>query len=65
MEEQLQAAVQSMGVSAPLVINEAGSCIFSVPSNDLQVEYRLVERTKPSCINLDVGVTGLLLDIGF
>ena len=58
VEQQLQAAVQSMGVNAPLVINEAGSCLFSVPSDDLSAELNWWNALNQAASTLSIGLTG-------
>jgi hypothetical protein len=57
VEQQLQSAIQSMGVNAPLVINEAGSCLFSVPSNELQLELDWWNGLNQAASTLHIGVT--------
>ena len=57
VEGQLQAAVQSMGINAPLVINEAGSCMFSVPNDDVKAELTWWEALNQAAAKLGIGVT--------
>ena len=56
--QQLLVAVQSMGVNAPLLINEAGSCLFSVPSNNIQVELDWWNSLNHATSTLGIGLTG-------
>ena len=53
---QLQAAVQSMGVNAPLVINEAGSCMSVVASSDVQDELNWWTGLNYAAKELGIGV---------
>ena len=56
VKSQLQSAVQSMGVNAPLVDNEAGSCMSYVASNDVQNELNWWDALVHSSRDLGIGV---------
>jgi cell division septation protein DedD len=57
VKAQLQSAVSSMGVNAPLVINEAGSCMSTVSSGDVQNEVSWWDGLVHSAQDLGIGVT--------
>ncbi len=54
---QLQTAVKSMGVTAPLLINEAGSCMSYVAPNDTQNELGWWDALNHAAYSLKIGVT--------
>jgi hypothetical protein len=56
IETQLTLALKSMGVTAPLVINEAGCCQNTITSHDLTIE---VEWWKSLCSNTKTFGIGL------
>ncbi len=53
---QLQAGIATMGVSAPLVFNEAGSCLGV--SNDVQQDYYWWSSVCQASANVCSGLTG-------
>ena len=53
----LQQQIATMGVTAPLVINEAGSCLAYVPSSDLTNEYAWWTALNVACNSNGVGLT--------
>ena len=57
VKPQLQAGIASMGVTAPLVFNEAGSCMNYVSSSDVQNELNWWDGFVHSASDLGVGVT--------
>ena len=54
---QMQAAINSMGVNYPLVINEAGSCLTVIPSRNLQNEYNWWDGLNHAALTLGIGMT--------
>ncbi len=54
---QMQTAVKSMGVTAPLVINEAGSCMSYVAPDDVQNELGWWDAINHAAYTLKTGLT--------
>jgi len=57
VKSELQSAFNSMGVTAPLIINEAGSCMGVVPSSDVQNELNWWDSVVHSASDLGIGFT--------
>ncbi len=54
---QVQAAVRSMGVTVPLLINEAGSCMAYVAANDTANELGWWDALNRAAYSLKIGLT--------
>ncbi len=57
VQSQLSTAIASMGVNAPLVINEAGSCMAVVAPGDIANELGWWDGLNHAAANLEIGVT--------
>ena len=57
VQSQLTFAIESMGIKAPLLVNEAASCKSYVPSSDVQNELGWWRALNNATRNLGIGLT--------
>ena len=64
LESQLKTAINSMGVTAPLVVNEEGSCLNSSPNHQKDLTWWTNVLTAQRDLNIGAGAYYWLSDSG-